>query len=284
MSRIKQVFTSRFPNGRLIEADFGQLEIVALSFLSGDVNLQQDLKDGIDLHCMSAALMEGTTYKYFKDAYDAGNKTAIAKRKLAKALSFQLQYGAGPKKMAEETGCSEEEARNFIMNYYIRYSGVKRYHKRLLHAISMARVPSTKHTTSGLPAGISKFKSITGRIYTFYEEDDFKGTPSFKPTKIKNYPVQGFATADIVPMVLGEIHKDIYRKELQDDVLLINTIHDSILLDVKETFVCTGLEILYNNMRNVPQLLLDRFGITFPLEIKVDIKAGRNWANMKEVL
>ena len=47
-------------------------------------------------------------------------------------------------------------------------------------------------------------------------------------TQIKNYPVQSFATADIVPLVLIDIENKL--KELNSCV--VNTVHDSIVIDV----------------------------------------------------
>ena len=54
----------------------------------------------------------------------------------------------------------------------------------------------------------------------------------FSPTQLKNYPVQGFATGDIVPEVLGRLRRVLTEKGLSDKVLLVNTVHDSVLFDV----------------------------------------------------
>jgi DNA polymerase I-like protein with 3'-5' exonuclease and polymerase domains len=47
-------------------------------------------------------------------------------------------------------------------------------------------------------------------------------------TQIKNYPVQSFATADIVPIAL------LYIDKLLDSMksCVVNTVHDSIVIDV----------------------------------------------------
>ena len=45
---------------------------------------------------------------------------------------------------------------------------------------------------------------------------------------IKNYPVQGFATGDIVPVVLLEMDERL--KPLKS--CLVNTVHDSTVIDV----------------------------------------------------
>ena len=54
----------------------------------------------------------------------------------------------------------------------------------------------------------------------------------FSPTKIKNYPVQGFATGDIVPECTGRMFRAIIAEEhLRNLLLMINTVHDSNLFD-----------------------------------------------------
>jgi DNA polymerase I len=279
-SNIKQAFISRFAGGYLLEADFGQLEVYALAYLSQDKQLMQDLTDGLDLHCVNAAALVNQPYTVFKARVDSGDVLATEQRKLAKTMSFQLQYGAGAAKIAKENGCTEDFARKFIRLYYERYSGVKFYHETILARIPLLRKPSDKRTGSGLPAGVSKFSSITGRVYTFYEEDSYKGV-SFSPTQIKNYPVQGFATGDIVPLVLGNLHKSLMRLEVTDKILLINTIHDSILLDVTVKYIHQAAVITKQLMEEAPALLQDYFGIDLGMKLKAEVKVGKTWATME---
>ena len=284
MSEIKKVFVSRFgDDGVIVEADWSQLEVYALAFLSGDKQLKQDLIDGIDIHSMNAANLIGIGYGLFLDNVKMGYKDAIKARKLAKALSFQLQYGAGPAKMAKTNKCSEKLAKDFIKTYFTRYPGVKEYHNYLQEAVRLARKASTARTPNGLPAGVSKFTSKTGRIYTFYEQDDWKGGTSFSPTQVKNYPIQGFATGDIVPMVLGYVQEQLWKEQLAEDALLINTIHDSIILDVKKTMLPSVVRLHKKCMEeDVIGLLRNYFKIDFDLPLKATVKYGPNWMEMKE--
>ena len=279
-SNIKQAFVSRFEGGYLLEADFGQLEVYALAYLSQDKQLMQDLSDGLDLHCVNAANLINQPYAIFKGRVDGGDTIAINQRKLAKTMSFQLQYGAGAAKIAKENGCTEDFARKFIRLYYERYSGVKAYHKKMLGIIPALRNISDKRTSSGFPAGIARYRSSTGRIYTFYEEDSFKGV-SFSPTQIKNYPVQGFATGDIVPLVLGHLHNKIISTGLGSEILLINTIHDSILEDVNGWCVHTAAKITKDTMEEAPSLLQSYFGIELGMKLKAEVKVGKTWATME---
>lgn len=276
MSEIKKAFRSRYPKGRILELDFSQLEIYVLAVLSNDATLKSDLASGKDLHGISAEMLFGSTF-------------TPAQRKIAKQLSFQLQYGAGAKSMAETNGIAIEVAKKFIENYYSRYTGVKAYHDSLLAEVDYLRETRTGlRTQKGNPAGVSKMHSLTGRTYTFIEQDapDFlKVATSFSPTKTKNYPVQGFATGDIVPMCLGKIFRAL-RSNLTFDraIRLVNTIHDSVMFDCKdEASALAWAAECKAIMENAPHDLKAIFGIDFDLPLHAGVEMGESWFDMKEV-
>ncbi len=59
MSQIKACFTSRFPEGVILECDFSQLEVVGLAALSQDPVLIEDILAGRDMHRFFAAQLFG---------------------------------------------------------------------------------------------------------------------------------------------------------------------------------------------------------------------------------
>ena len=61
-------------------------------------------------------------------------------------------------------------------------------------------------------------------------------------TQIKNYPVQSFATADIVPIAL--LHIDGLLKGMKS--CIVNTVHDSIVIDVHPDEESRGIVIVIN--------------------------------------
>mgnify|MGYP003656065711 CR=1 FL=1 len=289
MSMIKKAFTSRWSEGYIMELDFRQLEIYVLAFLSGDQRLRNDLISGKDLHDISAEMLFGKTFDK-------------AQRKIAKQLSFQLQYGAGAASMADSNGIDVKDAKKFIENYYKRYQGVADYHEKLITQLTDLRQCRVGlRSNKGIPCGVAKVPSLTGRVYTHAETDapDFMVKPkfggrkavhvSFSPTKAKNYPVQGFATADIVPMVLGNLYRA-YRKEgctgghWSKFVRMINTIHDSVLFDCrnKASAYAWGKEAK-RIMESAPAELKRIFNIDFDLPLRVGVSIGKNWYDMEEV-
>jgi DNA polymerase I-like protein with 3'-5' exonuclease and polymerase domains len=273
MSEIRKYYASRFAGGKLLEIDFSQLEIFVLAYLSGDPWLRQDLLSGADLHGISAAALFG------------GGWTK-QQRKIAKQLSFQLQYGAGAKSMATTNGVPYSTAKKFIDNYYDRYPMIKEYQDNLIEVVNKLRKPTSRRSAKGNPVGKAKFTSLTGRIYTFIENDapDFLASEtSFSPTQIKNFQVQGFATGDIVPLVLGKLHRGLIDfVGDSEQVLLINTVHDSVMFDcISETVARSWAKNAVRIMENAPLYLDEAFGIDFDLPLRVEVEMGDNWAEMK---
>jgi len=290
MSDIKTCIISRWKDrGVIIEADFSQLEVIGLAFLSKDKMLRKDIQDGIDMHCLNASFLYNTPYEHIKEQVDAGDKTWEHKRKLAKGPGFLIQYGGGAELMHTETGLPLAACAEFIKKYYERYADVKNWQQAIARQVKLNRTTSpNRKTAGGFPAGKGQFQSITGRIYTFIEEDHYskynstRGT-SFKPTKMKNYPVQGFATGDIVPECCGRVFREIFAQDLYTNLLMINNVHDAIVFDCHTSVLDEALTLIKTTMEKAPQWLKIRFNIDFDMELPVDIKVGENWGNMLKI-
>lgn len=277
MSSIKTCFKSRFPDGYLMEVDFSQLEVVALAILSGDPVLKNDILSGLDMHRVRAAELFGIPESAVTDE----------QRRLAKQLSFQLQYGAGYKSMAEKNGCSEYVAKLFIDNYYARYPEVKRWQDQIASEVKMSRRPGSGYTAKGFPKGEGVLMSPTGRMYKFYEYDTSYGkfgTVSFSPTEMKNYPVQGFATGDIMALYRGRLYRRLVSDGLYERLLMINTVHDSVMLDVP---TMEDVKLAYRVCKEVadalPALIEDLWGIEVDVPLKVECKYGPRWSDMTKL-
>ena len=271
---IKRFFKSRFVGGKIVEGDYSQLEIRVLAELSGDKQLMRDV-DETDLHSIRAAEWKGKR---------VADVTPL-ERRLAKTISFQLQYGAGFKSIAATNNITIEEAKSFVEAYYRRYPSVVAWQERVMAQVVKSRVPSSKRTKAGVPAGEGKYICpVTSREYTFYEKDGFTRAwgkdvgPTFYAPEVKNYPVQGLATGDIVPMVLGRLSRHMLR--MGYDSLLVNTVHDSIVIDAHPAEVDEMVRVLKNIMELAPEYIKEDYEYVMRVELPVDVKVGESWDAM----
>jgi DNA polymerase I-like protein with 3'-5' exonuclease and polymerase domains len=288
MANIKECFKSRWgDNGVIVEIDFSQLEVIGAATVSGDPMMKADIMNDIDSHSQSASWLNPQhTYDEIRAGYVNDDPFFTEMRKKAKAPRFELQYGARAPSIARNNKISLEKAQGFIDAYYDRYKVLKAFQEDVQEQVEASIRLSDRRTASGQPAGVGEYISITGRRYSFYEQDSpqwlaDKGQPrSISPTQIANYPMQGFATGDIVPEVLGRVHDYIADRDLYEQVLMINTVHDSIIFDVHRD-KAYEMNNIAKYMENVPAFMNERFGITIDLPFKVDVEYGRNWGNMK---
>ena len=281
MSRIRECFISRFEGGKIIEADFSQLEVWGLSILSNDPNLKKDIREGVDMHCRNAEFLYGKPYGEIYKGYNAGVSPYPQWRDDAKAPGFLIQYGGSAATMAAKTRLPKFQCQAFIDRYYTRYSRVKEWQDEVRTVVENFSWPSDKLSPKGDVIHKSVYKSITGRQYIFKEYENYRGGMSFSPTQMKNYPVQGFSTGDVVPEVLGRLHNMLTANSYHDKILLVGTVHDSIILDVEKDYVGSATSILTDVMKAVPVWMKMRFGLKIDVPVKAHIGVGDNLAEVK---
>jgi DNA polymerase-1 len=264
---IKKSYVSRFVNGKLVEMDFSQLEMVGLAIVSNDKQLMKDITDGVDTHSELYRAMYGVLPT--KD-----------QRKAFKPLTFGLVYGAGAKTLAEQGSCSVADAKKFIEVFYNRYKGVKLWHDSMLKLADTNKSLTTKHTPKGFPMHAYLHRMPTGRMYVFHEYDnEWKKTTSFSPTELKNWPIQGFSTGDIVPHMVGVIVDLIYKTGMDKYIVPIMTVHDSILFDWDglNDFDVAAIKATLNR---TSEIITEYYGIKMPVMLSVGQTSGPNWGDM----
>ena len=178
-------------------------------------------------------------------------------RQDAKAHTFKPLYG----------GISgTENEKKYYSKFLEKYKGIKQWHEHLQNeAIRYKRI-----------------KIPTGREYAFPYAERMPWGGSSYGTQIKNYPVQGFATADIVPLACINIYK--LMKENKVKSLLVNTVHDSIVADVYPGEENIMSKIFKQGTSGVIKSLKDYYNIDFNVPLDTELKIGYNWLEMKEVI
>ena len=177
-------------------------------------------------------------------------------RQDAKAHTFKPLYGG-------TTGTDDEK--KYYKTFAEKYKGITKWHDELqTQAITYKRI-----------------KLPTGREYAFPYAERMPWGGSSYGTQIKNYPVQGLATADIVPLACIKIYKLMNEQKVKS--LLINTVHDSIVADVYPGEEAVMSKIFDEGTASVIPALDEYYGINFNVPLDTEIKMGYDWLNMKEV-
>ena len=247
---VKKVFISRWNcdgfgmRGKILEADFAQLEFRVAALLSQDKVAMEEVSTGFDVHSYTAKIIT-----------EAGQPTS---RQEAKAHTFAPLYGA--------TGFGRTKAEaEYYTHFMDKYKGIAKWHKKLGdEAINLGRV-----------------KIPSGRQYAFPDvERRASGAPTHF-TMIKNYPVQGFATGDIVPIVLLEIEKLLKIDNLKS--MLVNSVHDSVVLDVHPAEVDKVLNIIRQVNKNLKIIIESHYDIDVNVPMLLESKIGDNWLDVRDV-
>lgn len=98
-------------------------------------------------------------------------------------------------------------------------------------------------------------------------------------TSIFNYPIQGFATGEIIPIVLVSL----WHKLKDWPVRIILTVHDSIIMEVREDVDMEELKkiIAHAFTTDVYNFLDEVYGYTFRVPLGAEIKYGQWWGDGK---
>ena len=262
---VKKAYVSRYGTyGCILELDYSQLEMVALAYLADDRQLIDDINAGRDMH---KELYKGMYGRYPTDK----------ERKPFKRFSFLLVYGGGATTLMAQSGCDRATATKFIKTFYTRYKGVKSYHEAIVKLANDKAVIHYDPAKTG-PQYIYYHCSPTGRHYLFNKyPNDYKGEPTFSPTELKNWPIQGFATGDVVPMMVGILLRKLEEAGYADCALLVMTVHDSVVLDVHVNMLHNVATLAKKTLEDAPMYMKQYFDIDFPCKLGVGVESGINW-------
>jgi DNA polymerase I len=247
-SKVKALFKSRFgEDGLMAEADYSQLENICKAVLSGDAAYGQAIRDGKDFHCDWVYLSPAGEGKTYDDIVHlckvAKDQKWVEKRKNIKSLNFAEAYGAGISKLAAASGMSAEEVKATIAKRRVQYPDMYSFDDENVKKVEASRKLSVLKTKQGQTAGVGYIRNCTDTILHFSEVDapdwlQQQGTPTaFSLPDIKNYPSQSLG-GEVTQVAIGRLFRYIIENDrLGDLCLLVNTVHDSIWIDVHKSAV-----------------------------------------------
>jgi DNA polymerase I-like protein with 3'-5' exonuclease and polymerase domains len=198
----------------------------------------------------------------YEDVYDGVDVHQVTadvmgvSRQDAKADTFKPLYGG-------TTG--SEAQKRYYAEFKRKYFAVAQWHEELGEEV--------------LATG--KMVLPSGREYMYPGVKRMPWGTVSHATTIKNYPVQGFATADLVPCACVALHR--MMKEKQVKSLFINTVHDNLVIDVHPDEVKELTEMLKCAMLSIADETKKRYGIEYDMPIGIEVKLGDNWMEMETV-
>ncbi len=245
---IRKAVVSRFKGGKIYDCDFVGLEFRVAGELSRDRQILEDIRNGKDIHKQTASIIHQIP----------SDEVSKEIRGSVKFHTFAPLYGASGQGL-------QPHEKKYYDEFFNIYSGLKQYQKKLMEGVlqhGLVQVPS-------------------GRQYYFPGVKRLRNGRTTSATKIVNWPVQGFATADLVVLACVRAYRLFKQANLKS--LLILTVHDSITADVypgEDDQVC---EILTEAMTGTPEEAYHRWGYTFALPLDIEISSGTNWLDQEEL-
>jgi DNA polymerase I-like protein with 3'-5' exonuclease and polymerase domains len=277
------------PQGRLLEADYSNLEVVTLAALSKDEALCKALVQGIDMHCLRLSKKLGEPYeevlKKCKDETHPEHKRYKKMRTDIKPMSFAYQYGASAQGIAFSTGCSVEEAQAFIDAEKALFPGVEEWYEREI----FAKVEASKKLYREMDEegrwrvyARGVWQSPGGTCYEFREYPKTEwvdgqkiSVMQFKPTQLRNYPIQG-ESGFFVQAVSGAIVRWLVQKRFFGGrVFCINQVHDAVYFDVHTSVLKEVANAVQYIMESLPQMMR-RLGYDLAVPFPAAVEVGLN--------
>ena len=269
LMNVKACFTSRYgPDGVILEVDFKQLEVCALAWYTKDPQLIADIKLGLDIHAQIAAEI----------GWDSTDK---ADRRDVKTVVFAMIYGAGAKGIAKSSGLPLGLVKRVMQGFNERYPTIKTFYDYRSDVIAKnVHYDILTRDAEGNPCPMFSWTSGSGRTYMM-KQDPYRPGPAY--TQARNYPIQGTATGDIVPVVLGEI-AHVLRNAKGFAVKMVNTTHDSITFDCKDMNNAGALRSLLDEevFEALPELINEKLpNLKWDIPLEVEYEYGPSWGDMK---
>ncbi|MBI4383288.1 MAG: DNA polymerase I [Nitrospinae bacterium] len=227
-------------DGKLLSADYSQVELRILAHLSGDENLIRAFKHGEDVHARTAAEIFGLPL----------DRVTEERRRMAKAVNFGIVYGLSAFGLSRGLKISGREAKAFIDQYFALYKKVKIFMEDTVQsARKLGYTATLMNRKRYLPDINSKNKQVR---------------EAAERVAI-NSPVQGSA-ADLIKLAMIRLFRHFRNAGLQSKMIL--QVHDELVF-----------ECVPDECERVESMVKKEMEEAYPLKVPLVVDAGwgKNW-------
>lgn len=262
---IRSLFASK--TNVLVDADYSAIEMRIMAQLSNDPKLIEAFENQVDIHKYTAANIAGIPI----------DEVGKEQRQQSKAINFGLIYGMSAKTLKSYSESSygvvmtDQEAEESRNGFFRVYNHIASWQdSQFKNRYSNEFVPYYTHdykrgvVINELPG----IRTLSGRLRVWPVEEKISqwGNPySCKVgaiTELYNSPDQG-SGADILKLAMGWLFRELIKRNW-DDVQIIMTIHDELLLECPPHKRAEVAELL----SNVMELAASRFIKVIPVEVE----------------
>src|SRR5439155_11241332 len=224
----------------LMSADYSQIEMRIMAYLSKDEALIEAFNSGFDFHAATAS-----------SVFSVPVETVVSEqRRRIKAMNYGLAYGLSSYGLAQQLGITPAEASVLMEEYFGRFGGVRDY----LHSVvAQARRDGYTETLLGR------------RRYLPDLNSDNRQRREMAERMALNAPIQGSA-ADIVKVGMLRVDEAIAAAGLRSRMLL--QVHDELVFEVAP-----------GEREALEELVRAQMGNAYPLDVplEVSVGVGRDW-------
>ncbi|HPK08759.1 MAG TPA: DNA polymerase I [Saprospiraceae bacterium] len=238
---IRKAFEPRDRDHILLAADYSQIELRLIAEISKDEFMLESFKAGNDFHRATAAKVYGVPY----------DDVTPTQRRNAKTVNFSITYGAGSTNLSRQLGIPRSEAKDLIDNYFVQFSGLKKY---MDDTVEFARKNGYVETMMGRKRFLRDIDSRNSLIRSNAERMAI------------NTPIQGTA-ADMIKIAMIDIDRELTKQQWQSKMIL--QVHDELVFDVYKP-----------ELDQVKNMVVDKMKKALPnleVPIVVDTGIGENW-------
>lgn len=238
---IRKAFVAQKPGWLLLSADYSQIELRIMAYISKDDTLINAFKNGLDIHTATAAALFDLPLE----------EVTSDNRRVAKTVNFGIMYGLGSFGLSQRLNLGRREAQEIITSYFNKYPGIKRY---IDETIASTREKGYAESLCGRRRYFADIASNNRNLRTAAERAAI------------NMPIQGTA-ADMLKIAMINIHKEMKKRKL--DSIMTLQVHDELIFETPA-----------NECEELRQLVITEMENALPLgsvPVIADTGTGANW-------
>jgi len=237
---IRKAFVPGSSDGVIVSADYSQIELRIMAHLSCDSHLINAFKEGEDVHSATAAKIFGIDI----------SEVSAEQRRIAKTANFGIMYGISAFGLSQRLGCSRNEAKKIIDDYFLSFPAISAF---IEDTLASARERGYVETLFGRRRYVPDINAKNVTVRQIAERNAV------------NAPIQG-TSADIIKLAMINVDKRLIEEGLESRMVL--QIHDELLFDAKKDELEKLKRIVVEEMENVIEL---------SIPLTVECNDGKNW-------